>query len=249
VEECATAHQLLRSAGRILVLSGAGLSTGSGIPDFRGPQGLWTTDPGAEMLSSYDRYVADEQVRIAAWEHRATSPIFSARPNAGHRALLELDQRGTLSGIITQNIDGLHLAVGHAPNRVVEIHGQVREARCLSCSSRFPMQEVLDRVHGGEADPRCPRCGGILKSATISFGEALRQDDLDRAERLAISADVFMVVGSSLAVYPVAGLVPLAVRHGAQLLIANAEPTPFDHLAEVVLRGDLVEVLPKICAA
>lgn len=229
-----------------MVLAGAGISTGSGIPDFRGPEGVWTKNPEAEMMSRFEVYVADEQVRIAAWRHRADSPIWEAEPNPAHRAIAALDASGRLDLLVTQNIDGLHHAAGQDPSRIVEIHGNVRDYVCLSCEARGPMAEVVGRVRAGEADPRCLACEGILKSATISFGQALVARDLERSFAGAEACDLFIAVGTSLGVYPVAELPLVARRAGANLIIANAEETPMDPIAQVVLRGDLVEVLPAL---
>ena len=236
----------LAEAERLVVLTGAGISTDSGIPDFRGPNGLWTKNPEAEKAATLQHYVADPEVRRRAWRSRADSPMFAAEPNAGHRALAELDRRGSLHLLVTQNVDGLHHAAGVDPARIVEVHGNVREWACLTCEARGPMTDALDRVRGGEEDPPCPACGGIIKSATISFGQALVPDDMARAEEAALEADVLLAVGSTLQVYPVAGIVPLAKRAGARLVIVNNEPTPFDGIADAVLREPIGEVLPAL---
>jgi NAD-dependent deacetylase len=242
------ARERLRDARRVLVLTGAGISTDSGIPDFRGPSGVWTKDPAAEKASHIDHYVGDPEVRRRAWRTRAESPALHAEPNAGHRALVELERSGRLGCIVTQNIDGLHLAAGSDPDRVVEVHGTMREAVCLQCADRMPMQVALERVRAGEDDPACERCGGILKSATISFGQSLVTADLDRATVEARSCDLLLAVGTTLAVYPVAEVVPLAAASGAEIVILNGEPTAMDHLADVVLRGSISEVLPALVA-
>jgi len=246
------AADLVSRARRVAVLSGAGISTESGIPDFRGPQGVWTKDPAAERRATLQAYVADPDVRRASWRHRLCSPTWEAEPNAGHRALVALERRGVLDTLVTQNVDGLHQAAGSDPARVIEIHGTMREVMCLSCSARTPMPEVLERVRGGEDDPACVEpsgtgvCGGILKSATISFGQELVAQDLLRAEEAARACDLLLAVGSTLSVYPAAGLVPTAVRAGATVVIVNAEPTEYDAVADVVVRGRIGEVLPLI---
>jgi NAD-dependent deacetylase len=232
---------------RIVVLTGAGISTESGIPDFRGPQGVWTKNPKAEMLSNIHYYMSDPDVRRLAWQSRADHPAWTAVPNAGHLALVELERRGKLHALVTQNIDGLHQRAGNSPDRVIEVHGTVHEAVCMRCSWRGPMREVLERVEAGEEDPPCRDCGGILKSATISFGQALVPEVIDRAMRSATEADVFMAIGTSLQVYPIAGLVPLASNAGARIVIINAEATAFDHLADAVFSASIGEVLPMIC--
>ncbi len=233
-------------AERIVVLTGAGISTDSGIPDFRGPNGVWTKNPGAERTATLQHYVSEPETRKRAWRGRVDSPAWTAEPNDGHRALVELERRGKLHTLITQNIDGLHQAAGSSAGKVVEIHGTIREVACLSCGERAPMERALERVRAGEEDPPCRTCGGILKSATISFGQQLVEADLRRAEQAGLECDLLLAVGSTLGVYPVAGVVPLAVQSGARLVIVNGEPTAFDHLADSVLRGSISEVLAAI---
>jgi NAD-dependent deacetylase len=233
-------------AESVVVLTGAGISTDSGIPDFRGPQGVWTRDPGAEKLATLQNYVADPDVRKRAWRSRLESPAWKAEPNAGHRALVTLERRGKLDTLITQNIDGLHQAAGSSPARVVEIHGTMREVVCLDCGERAPMERALARVRAGEEDPPCRSCGGILKSATISFGQGLVPEDLRRAERAAARCDLMLAVGTKLSVFPIAGVVPVAKRAGARVVIVNAEPTEMDELADAVLRGSISQLLPPI---
>ena len=232
--------------GRVTVLTGAGISTESGIPDFRGPNGVWTKDPKAERLSTLQAYMADPQVRRTAWRLRLEHPAWTARPNAGHLALARLESLGALDTLITQNIDGLHAAAGNSPEATIEIHGTLREVMCMECGDRAPMERALDRVRAGEADPDCRNCGGILKSATISFGQALVPTDVERAEAAAASCDVFLAIGTSLKVYPVAYLPQVAVSSGAKLAILNNEPTPFDGQAGAVLRDPLGDVLPVL---
>jgi NAD-dependent protein deacetylase/lipoamidase len=237
----------MNESTRIVALTGAGISTESGIPDFRGPQGVWTTNPKAERLSNIHYYMSDPEVRRLAWQSRLEHPAWRAAPNAGHRALMELERRGTLHALVTQNIDGLHQQAGHAPDKVVEVHGTMRDVRCMACEWRGPAGPVLDRVRAGEEDPPCERCGGILKSATISFGQSLEPDVISRALRAAELADLLLAIGTSLQVYPVAGAVPLAKAAGARVVIVNAEPTPFDDIADAVLRQPIGEVLPRLC--
>lgn len=240
------ARRLVVGGQRIVVLTGAGISTDSRIPDFRGPQGVWTKNPEAEKAATIHNYVADPEIRRSAWQTRLDSPMWAAEPNPGHRALVELEKQGKLHLLITQNVDGLHQLAGTSPDRVVEVHGTAREAACLSCDYRVPMQQVLDRVRQGEEDPGCPVCGGILKSATVSFGQNLVAEDVDRATAAAEECDVFLAVGSTLSVYPIAGVVPVAKRAGAAIVIVNGTPTEMDYLADVVVRGSLSEVLPRI---
>jgi NAD-dependent protein deacetylase/lipoamidase len=240
------ARRLVGEAQAVAVLTGAGISTDSGIPDFRGPNGVWTKNPAAEKTATLQHYVADPDVRRQAWRNRLTSPTWEAQPNAGHRALVELERQGKLHTLITQNVDGLHERAGSDPARLVEVHGNSHRVVCLSCDETAPMQRALDRVRAGEEDPACRTCGGILKSATISFGQSLVADDLVRAERAARECDLLLAVGSTLAVYPICDVVPIAARFGAGIVIVNAEPTQFDHLAAAVVRGSISEVLPEI---
>jgi NAD-dependent deacetylase len=237
---------LLEQARRVVVLTGAGISTDSGIADFRGPQGVWTKNPEAEKMATLQAYVSDPELRARSWQNRLTSPMWSASPNAAHRALVDLERSGRLDLLVTQNIDGLHQKAGSDPARMVEIHGTSLEVMCLSCGDRQPAEPVHDRVRAGEADPTCAICGGILKSATISFGQSLVAEDLIRAEEAAANCDVLLAVGSTLAVFPAAGLVPVAVRHGAVTIIVNGEPTDMDSLADVVLRESIGDCLPAL---
>ena len=245
-DDVATARSLVRAASAVSVLTGAGISTESGIPDFRGPQGVWTRNPQAERASTLSAYLGEPDVRRAAWQARLGHRAWTAEPNAGHLALVDLERAGKLVTLVTQNVDGLHLAAGHDPERVVEIHGTMREVLCWSCGERAPMATALDRVRAGEADPPCLRCGGILKSATILFEESLRHDDIVRAEAAARGCDLLLAVGSTLTVYPAAGMVPIAARAGARVVIVNGEPTELDDLADVVVRGTIGEVLPAL---
>lgn len=244
----AGARALLREARRVVALTGAGISTESGIPDFRGPQGVWTKDPDAEKMATISHYIADPAVRRRAWRARLESAAWQAKPNAGHRALVDLERRGKLATLITQNVDGLHQRAGSSPERVVEIHGTIHEVVCLDCGERAPMERALERVRAGEDDPPCRSCGGILKSATISFGQSLVDEDLRRAQRAALACDLLLAIGSTLSVYPVAGVVPLARDAGARIVIVNGEPTAMDEMADAVLRGSIGELLPRLVA-
>ena len=235
------------AASHVVVLSGAGISTDSGIPDFRGPQGVWTRNPAAEKMSDIRYYVADPEVRKAAWQSRLNHPAWVAQPNSGHAALVALERRGKLHALITQNIDGLHQRAGNSPERVIEVHGTLHEAVCLSCGWKGPMHDVLARVRAGEEDPPCHRCNGILKSDTISFGQALKPDVINRAMTVVQQSDLLLTVGTSLQVYPVADAVPRAKAAGASVVIMNAQPTQFDDIADAVLREPIGELLPLIC--
>jgi NAD-dependent deacetylase len=238
----------IAAARRVVVLTGAGISTDSGIPDFRGPQGVWTANPAAEQQSTLRNYLADPQVRQAAWRSRMAHPAWAARPNRGHLALVELERRGKLHALITQNIDELHQLAGNASQRIIEVHGTMRRVMCWGCGQRTPMHEVLERVRGGEVDPSCRACGGILKSDTISFGQALVPAVIDRAMAAAGEADLLLAIGSTLQVYPVARVVPAAKDAGARIVIMNNQPTPMDPVADALLRGPIGDVLPAICA-
>jgi NAD-dependent protein deacetylase/lipoamidase len=247
------ARVLLERAERVVVLTGAGISTDSGIPDFRGPQGVWTKNPGAEKAATLQAYVVDSELRRRAWQNRLTSSMWASEPNAGHRALVDLERSGRLDTLVTQNIDGLHQKAGTDPGRIVEIHGTALEVVCLTCGDRQPAEPVHERVRAGEEDPSCTvpladgaLCGGILKSATISFGQNLVAEDLFRAEAAAATCDLLLAVGSTLAVFPAAGLVPVAVRRGAVVIIVNGDPTEMDSLADVVVHGSIGECLPAL---
>jgi NAD-dependent deacetylase len=247
VGEVQRAARLVDEARRIVVLTGAGISTDSGIPDFRGPNGVWTKNPAAEKAATLQHYLTDAEVRKASWRNRAESPMWQAAPNLGHRCLVHLERRGKLHTLITQNVDGLHQKAGSSPGKVVEVHGTVNEVVCMSCDERAPMERALARVRAGEDDPACRTCGGILKSATISFGQQLVARDLLRAEAAAQTCDLMLAVGSTLLVFPVADVVPVAKASGARVVIVNAEATGFDDLADVVVRAGIGDVLPQIC--
>ncbi len=245
-----TVIEVIRSwidgAERIVALTGAGISTESGIPDFRGPKGVWPLNPGAERTANLQHYMADPSVRRMAWKRRLESSFDARQPNAGHRALVWLEKRGKLHTLLTQNIDRLHHKAGSAPEKIVELHGNALEVVCMACDERAPMERALARVRAGEEDPPCRSCGGILKSATISFGQSLVAADLRRAERAALACDLLLAVGSTLAVHPAAGVVPIARSAGARVVILNGEPTEMDGLADAVVRGKIGEVLPVL---
>ena len=242
----ATVRGWIDAARCLVALTGAGISTDSGIPDFRGPRGVWTRNPEAEKMATIQHYVADPEVRKRAWQSRLESWSRRPTPNAGHRALVELEKRGRLDTLITQNVDGLHVAAGSSPERVVEIHGTTREVVCLDCGARAPMERALERVEAGETDPPCRSCGGILKSATISFGQSLVPEDLSRAQQAARRCDFMLAVGSTLSVFPIAGVVPLAKEAGARVVIVNAEATAMDDLADAIFRGSISTILPRL---
>ncbi len=243
-----TVRGWIDEASRMVALTGAGISTDSGIPDFRGPQGLWTKNPGAEKMATLQHYMADPDVRKRSWQSRIEIWAREVDPNPGHAALVELERRGKLDTLITQNVDGLHLKAGSSPDRLVEIHGTMRDVVCLSCGERAAMDKALARVRAGEEDPACRTCGGILKSATISFGQGLVAADLARAEMAARRCDLMLAIGTKLSVWPIAGVVPAAKEAGARVVIVNAEPTEMDGLADAVIQGSITELLPRLCA-
>ncbi len=252
-DDVARARALIEQARRIVVLTGAGISTDSGIADFRGPNGLWTKNPEAEKKMTLQAYMADPDLRRSAWQNRLTSTMWDAEPNDGHRALVDLERSGRLDTLVTQNIDGLHQRAGTDPSLVVEIHGTTRDVMCLECGDRQPSEPVHERVRAGESDPTCLAedaggvvCGGMLKPATISFGQSLVPEDLIRSEAAAAGCDLLLAVGSTLGVYPAAGLVPLAVQRGAVVVIVNGGPTEMDELADVVVYGRIGECLPAL---
>ena len=232
-------------APTVTVLTGAGISTASGIPDFRGPQGVWTRDPAAASLLEIGPYVRDPAVRARGWLAWAEHAVWDARPTAGHRALVDLERGGALLAVLTQNFDGLHQAAGNDPARVVELHGTLATTSCLRCGAQVPTRDVLARLDT-EPDPRCRRCGGVLKPDVVYFGEPLPADAFERATAAALAARTFVAVGTTLTVHPVAGLVPLAVDAGARLVVVNAEPTAYDHLADEVHRAPIDEALPAL---
>jgi NAD-dependent deacetylase len=231
----------------VAILSGAGISTDSGIPDYRGPSGLWRRDPEAEKLVTYDSYMADPEIRRKAWRMRSESPALRAEPIAAHRAVAELEQadNGIAVRVITQNVDGLHQRAGMPERKVVELHGTARQAECTRCEVRSPMTDALARVAAGEADPDCRICGGILKSATVMFGQRLDPVVLGEALNIAEVGEIFIAVGTSLQVQPAASLVGIAAEHGARLIVVNAEPTPYDELADELVREPIGTALPR----
>jgi NAD-dependent protein deacetylase/lipoamidase len=236
----------INDAARVTVLTGAGISTDSGIPDFRGPNGVWTRNPAAEKASTLQNYLADTDVRRFAWQNRLHSPAWDAQPNSGHRAIYELERQGRLRAVITQNIDELHQRAGHDPGNVIEVHGTMRWSRCWRCKDRRPMPETLERVRAGDPDPHCLICDGVLKSDTISFGQALVPEVIEAAMRAADECDVLLAAGSSLSVFPAANVVPRAKAQGARIVILNGEPTGMDRFADALLLGPLGELLPAL---
>ncbi|MFD8739987.1 NAD-dependent deacetylase [Streptomyces sp. NPDC059618] len=230
----------------VAILSGAGVSTDSGIPDYRGPKGLWRKDPEAEKLVTYEYYMADPEIRRRAWLMRRESGALGAEPNAAHRAVAELERSGMPVRVLTQNVDGLHQLAGMPDRKVLELHGTARTVECTRCHARTPMDDALARVDAGEDDPACLTCGGILKPATVMFGEHLDPVVLGQAADIAKACQIFIAVGTSLQVHPAAGLTGVAADHGARLIIVNAEPTPYDERADEVVRGPIGTALPRL---
>jgi NAD-dependent deacetylase len=230
----------------VAILSGAGISTDSGIPDYRGPNGLWRRDPEAEKLVTYEYYMGDPEIRRRSWQLRRKNRALQAEPNAGHRAVAELERSGVPVRVITQNVDGLHQIAGLPARKVLELHGSARSVLCTKCAARGPMEDALARVEAGEADPPCLECGGILKSATVMFGERLDPSVLGEAVAITKACQVFIAVGTSLQVQPAAGLAGIAAAHGARLVIVNAEPTPYDELADEIVREPIGTALPAL---
>jgi NAD-dependent deacetylase len=246
------ARRLVDESAKVVVLTGAGVSTASGIPDFRGPEGVWTKDPAAERLSDIDAFTSSSDIREQAWGRLLSRRGVDVQPNPAHYALVAFERTGKLTALVTQNIDGLHVKAGSDPALVIEVHGNSRTTRCLRCGDELPTATILDRVAAGERDPHCHaivenvECGGLLKTAVVSFGQPLPAADFARAEYLAKTSDLLICIGSTLSVRPVAGLVPKALDRGAKLIIINAEPTPFDDEADVVIRGDIPVVLREL---
>lgn len=245
-EAIAEAAEAVASAERIVVFTGAGISTDSGIPDFRGPNGVWTKNPAAEKASNISHYLNEPEVRVAAWQNRLSTPAWTAEPNRGHAAIVELERRGSLHALVTQNIDGLHQAAGTDPAKVHEVHGTVWFTRCWDCEDRRPMEQSLNRVRAGDPDPACLECGGILKSDTISFGQALVPEVIDGALRASDECDLLLAVGSTLSVFPAANCVPRAKMGGATVVVVNGDETAMDRYADHLLLGQIGEILPVL---
>ncbi|MBO1331158.1 Sir2 family NAD-dependent protein deacetylase [Streptomyces sp. VRA16 Mangrove soil] len=230
----------------VAILTGAGISTDSGIPDYRGPNGVWRKDPDAEKLVTYEYYMNDPEIRRRAWQVRRRNRTLTAEPNAAHRAIADLDRSGVPVRVITQNVDGLHQLAGVPARKVLELHGSARQFLCTQCGERGPMEAAIARVDAGEDDPACEICGGILKSTTVMFGERLDPMVLGEAVSITKACEVFFAVGSSLQVQPAAGLAGLAAEHGARLVVVNAEPTPYDDMADEIVREPIGTALPRL---
>jgi NAD-dependent protein deacetylase/lipoamidase len=239
--DLARLRELLAAAHRAVVFTGAGISTESGIPDFRSPGGIWTQMAPID----FSDFLASEEARRESWRRRfaADARLREARPNRGHRAVAELVRRGTVAAIITQNIDGLHQASGIADNRVIELHGNTTYAHCLDCARRYEIEALRLAFEQDGTAPLCAECGGWVKTATVSFGQAMPAAAMRQAEQETLAADLFLVAGSSLVVYPAAGFPELAKHNGARLVIINREPTGLDRIADLVLNRAIGETL------
>ncbi len=246
-QQLQNAAELIKQAQCIVALTGAGISTESGIPDFRSPGSIWQQLPPV----NYHDFISKQEARQHYWQTRRnlSAQVLSARPNAAHLALADLESKKRLLGIITQNFDGLHHDAGNNPEHIVEMHGTSRAAACTLCGKRSSIKELQQRIDAGEVDPLCPDCGGYLKAATILFGQRVPVEELTRARELALSCDLFLVVGSSLKVTPAATLPRLALRNDIPLLIINLQPTPLDDYAEIVINEKAGVVLPSLVAS
>jgi NAD-dependent deacetylase len=253
-DSLADLRELIARSARALVITGAGISTDSGIPDYRGPEGTWTRNPDAEMKSTIDTWMNDRDFRRSAWQRRLDTLDDQPVPNGGHDALVRWAHTGRLSALITQNIDGLHSASGFPAERLIEIHGCLRDCVCLACGWRDRIEVPLTWVAEGEDDPHCRQtsdegiCGGLLKSATISFGQSLRRHDLEAAQQAANECDLLVAIGTTLSVYPVAAIVP-AVAARVPVVIINGGPTAMDELAQIIIRDDITRTLTALWPA
>ena len=234
-------RDLLETSDRIAVFTGAGISTESGIPDFRSPNGIWSKMTPID----YQEFVSSEEMRKEAWRRKIVidKDMNVAKPNRGHRAVAELVERGKCFCVITQNIDGLHQASGIPPEKIIEIHGNGTYAKCLDCNKRFELEPIFEAFAHDETTPRCDQCGGIVKTATISFGQAMPEEEMQRAEYASQSCDLMLAIGSSLVVYPAAGFPIYAKRSGAKLVILNREETEQDQIADLVVNAEIGETL------
>jgi len=237
-------QEMVDASRKIVVFTGAGISTESGIPDFRSPGGIWTQYQPIDFRD----FMASEEMQRESWRRKFASDavIKKAAPNQGHQAIARLHQAGKLSSVITQNIDGLHEMSGIPADRIIELHGNTTYAACLECSKRFELDEVAEIFKQDETLPECDACGGIVKTATISFGQAMPVAEMDLAGKETLACDLFLTIGSSLVVYPAAGFPEMAKQNGAPLIILNREPTPLDFMADLVINGEIGPVLSQV---
>ncbi|MBN2283740.1 MAG: NAD-dependent deacylase [Deltaproteobacteria bacterium] len=237
---------LVAGASHVVAFTGAGVSTESGIPDFRSPGGIWEKFNPADF--TFDKYCVNPEVRKLTWLRYRMMKLSDIEPNAAHYALAQMERMGKLDCVITQNIDGLHLKAGNSAERIIELHGTARLVRCLDCGKEWPFEEIAGWFERGIEDPHCDECGGILKAATISFGQAMPVEEMARAERHSRGCDLFIVIGSSLVVYPAAYMPVYALEGGAPLVIINRDETPMDHLAAVVVRESAGKTMAGVMA-
>ena len=243
-EEYDAIADLIMRARKVVIFTGAGISTESGIPDFRSPTGIWSKFNPADF--TFDKYLVNPEVRRMTWWRYREMKVWEIEPNAAHYALVDLEGMGKLDCIITQNIDGLHQKAGSSEDKVIELHGTVRQVTCLECEKRWPFEEILRWFEKGIEDPHCDECGGLLKAATISFGQAMPVKETREAEERSRNCDLFIVIGSSLVVYPAAYMPVFALESGAPLVIINREETPMDHSATVVVNAGAGDTMSAI---
>jgi NAD-dependent deacetylase len=245
-DDIAALHDLVARARSVVAFTGAGISTESGVPDFRSPNSPWMRNKPIP----FEAYLASAEARREAWRRKFTMDDLyaGAKPSRGHLALASLVRSGAMPGVITQNIDGLHQAAGVPSEKIVELHGNGTYATCLSCGCRYELTWVRARFEATGEAPACEACGGIVKSATISFGQAMPEPAMRRAHELTLACEVFIAIGSSLVVYPAAGFPVLAKRNGAKLVIVNREPTDLDDVADLVIQGDIGRVFEGFIA-
>lgn len=240
--------QWARGVRRVVVLTGAGISTDSGIPDFRGPNGFWTKEPGAHLRYTYQTFMADPELRAGYWRSRRDSEVWAAEPNVRHWTVGNLTGSALDVTVITQNTDRLHQRAGAPPDRVIEMHGTVRVTECVGCGHRSPTTEVLGRIEAGEAVPHCALCGGILKTASTMFGQTMSPEVFARATEAVETCDLLLAVGTSLSIEPAGSFCATAVRSGADLVIVNLGETPYDSLANEIVVEPIGVALPRIAA-
>jgi NAD-dependent deacetylase len=239
-------RDMIAASKRVVVFTGAGISTESGIPDFRSPGGIWTKYQPID----FGDFMASEEMRRESWRRKfgADKTIRAAEPNAGHKAIARLVEQGKVSSVITQNVDGLHQASGVPDEQVIELHGNATYASCLSCGAHFELEPIREAFEADETLPTCDVCSGIVKTATISFGQAMPEKEMARADAETWACDLFIAIGSSLVVYPAAGFPAAAKRAGASLVILNRDPTDQDPMADLVLNLEIGPTLSAVVA-
>lgn len=247
-DQLTSARNVLSGARRVAVLTGAGISTDAGIPDFRGPDGLWTRNPAAERASTIDNYLRDTEARRASWRMRLDRRVLDAEPTSGHHALVDLERQGRLEHLVTQNIDGLHQRAGTSAERLTEVHGSIAGYTCVSCGVGGPIEPVIERVRAGDDDPRCEHCEGILKTTVVMFGEMLPDGAMERAHDAVEFADAFLAVGTTLEVSPVNNMAFWALRRAIPVVVVNRGDTAADSFAAAKVEGSISDVLGGLLA-